>query len=75
MASQISRFDAMRFLFMGIFEGQTVLTSFPRLQDVRNRIEQEFGDLRNRPNFVKAAVGEMHRRAADCVDQNLGHVE
>lgn len=53
-----------------------VFTSPPQsLQDLRNRIEQEFGDLRNKPNFVRAAVREMRRRAADCVDQNGGHVE
>ena len=45
------------------------------LQGLRNRIVQEFGDLRNKANFVRATVWKMRRRATDCVDQKLGHVE
>ena len=50
------------------------------LEQVKQRFRQRFPD-RNAPTSrtilknVRAAVREMRRRAADCVNQNGGHVE
>ena len=42
------------------------------LEELHNRIEQEFSELRTKPNFIIASVREMRRQVADCVDANGG---
>ena len=46
------------------------------MQGSRNRIVQEFGDRKNKTNFVRAAVQKISHQAHEfCVDQNGGYVE
>ena len=63
------------FFLWGYLKQKVFRTPPVSLVDLRTRIVNEFNQLRTKPNFLRKAVREMRRRAADCIDQNGGHVE
>lgn len=45
------------------------------IEELRQRIIEEFNTLRQRPEIIQRAFRDMHRRTILCVERNGGHVE
>ena len=59
----------------GYLKNKVFSTPPQNIDELRQKIIDEFTALRQQPDFIRNAVRGMHRRTTLCVARNGGHVE
>ena len=63
------------FFMWGYLKNKVFSTPPQNIDELRQKIIDEFTALRQQPDFIRNAVRGMHRRTTLCVARNGGHVE
>ena len=63
------------FFMWGYLKDKVFSTPPENIQQLRQKIIDEFNTLRQRPEMIQRALRDMHRRTLLCVERNGGHVE
>ena len=63
------------FFLWGYLKDKVFSTPPQNIQDLRQKIIEQFNALREQPAVIRKAVRDMRKRTVVCVERNGGHVE
>jgi hypothetical protein len=63
------------FFLWGYLKDKVFSTPPQNIQDLRQKIIEQFNALREQPAVIRKAVRYMHKHTVVCVERNGGHVE
>jgi hypothetical protein len=63
------------FFLWGYIKNKVFTTPPENIDVLRQRIIEEFNDLRQQPEMIRNVMRGMQRRTILCVERNGGHVE
>ena len=63
------------FFLWGYLKSKVFTTSPENINELRQRIIEEFSALRQQPEMIRHVMRGMHGRIIRCVERNGGHVE
>jgi hypothetical protein len=63
------------FFLWGYLKDKVFSTPPQNIQDLRQKIIEQFNALREQPAIIRKAVRDMHKRTVVCVERNGRHVE
>ena len=73
--SLVHRISLCNFFLWGFVKGRVFTTLSASMEDLRDRIVDEFANLKESPEMIERAVMDMRRCIEPCVERGGRHVE